>query len=132
MTARDVEDAPCRITRNATEQEHAMVRPIMFAAVLSLGFLLADSAAAESSREAPETPATHHHGLPGNNPGFDGSSANPDGKGNGKNGGGGIHGIDNVPGHNSANYPGADGTPGFASQLGTVHGGLGGGGHGNH
>lgn len=102
-----------------------MVHPIMVAAVFSLGFLFADSVAAESSRKAPETPATHHHGLPGNNPGFGGSSANPQGKG--KNGGGGIHGIGNVPGHNPDNYPGADGTPGFASQLGTVHGGLGGG-----
>jgi hypothetical protein len=79
---------------------------------------------AQSSRSAPENPATHHHGLPGNNPGFGGNSANPQGKG--KNGGGGIHGIANVPGHNPDNHPSL-GAPGFADQLGTVHGGLGGG-----
>lgn len=92
--------------------------------------LMTTAAAAQSGRDAPQTPATDHHGLPGNNPGFGGSSANPNGEG--KNGGGGIHGIGNVPGQNRDNYPGADGTPGFASQLGTVHGGLGGGhtGHG--
>ena len=108
-----------------------MIRPIVFAVTLSLGIAVADTAAAQSSRTAPENAATAHHGLPGNNPGFGGSSANPQGKGKGKNGGGGIHGIGNVPGHNPDNRPGADGTPGFASQLGTVHGGLGGG-HGNH
>jgi hypothetical protein len=105
-------------------------------ASIAAGFVVATLAAApgaaQSSIDAPENPATDHHGLPGNNPGFGGSSANPQGQG--ANGGGGIHGIDNVPGHNPDNHPGADGVAGFASQLGTVHGGLGGGhggGHGN-
>lgn len=84
------------------------------------------SVSAESSREAPVTPATHHHGLPGNNPGFGGNSANPNGQG--KNGGGGIHGIGNVPGQNADNHP-SNGEPGFRDQLNTVHGGLGGSGH---
>lgn len=79
---------------------------------------------AQSRREAPTTPATHHHGLPGNNPGFGGSSANP--QGTGKNGGGGMHGIGNVPGKNANNHPSV-GRPGFRDQIGTVHGGLGGG-----
>jgi hypothetical protein len=104
----------------------------IMAAVAVLGFVTSLQAEAQSGREAPTNAATDHHGLPGNNPGFGGSSANPQGVG--KNGGGGIHGIANVPGLNADNYPGADGTPGFASQLGTVHGGLGGGhgGHGNN
>jgi hypothetical protein len=80
--------------------------------------------AAQSGRDAPTNPATHHHGLPGNNPGFGGSSANPNG--NGKNGGNGIHGIGNVPGQNRDNHP-SNGAPGFRDQLDTVHGGLGGG-----
>jgi len=82
------------------------------------------SATAQSKREAPTTPATHHHGLPNNNPGFNGGSANSQGVG--KNGGGNIHGIANVPGQNSDNHP-QNGQPGFKDQLGDVHGGLGGG-----
>jgi hypothetical protein len=87
-----------------------------------LATLVVAQASAESKRGAPNTPATHHHGLPGNNPGFGGASANP--QGTGKNGGGGIHGIGNVPGKNAANHPSV-GTPGFRDQIGTVHGGLG-------
>lgn len=82
------------------------------------------SATAQSKRDAPVTPATHHHGLPNNNPAFNGGSANPNGVG--KNGGGNIHGIANVPGQNPDNHP-SNGKPGFKDQLGTVHGGLGGG-----
>lgn len=89
--------------------------------------------AQNAGTDAPTTPATAHHGLPGNNPGFGGSSANP--QGTGVNGGGGIHGIANVPGHNADNHP-SNGEPGFNDQLGTVHGGLGGDhsghGHGAH
>ena len=111
-----------------------MIRPIIFAAALSLGLAVAGTAEAQSksSRTAPVNPATDHHGLPGNNPGFGGASANPQGKG--KNGGGGIHGIGNVPGQSGV-HPNSDGTPGFRSKLNTVHGGLGGGhggGHGGH
>ena len=50
----------------------------------------------------------------------DGTNANPNGQ---TNDGGGIHGIGNVPGQ-SDNDPG-DGAPGFADQLGGVHGGIG-------
>ena len=92
------------------------------ALVAFIGLLPALQASAQSGREAPVTPATHHHGLPNNNPAFNGGSANP--KGVGKNGGGNIHGIANVPGHNSDNHP-TNGKPGFRDQLGTVHGGLG-------
>lgn len=88
--------------------------------------LVGFQAQAESKREAPVTPATHHHGLPDNNPGFGGASANPQGRG--KNGGGGMHGIGNVPGKNAGNHP-SNGERGFRDQLGTVHGGLGGSGH---
>ena len=50
-----------------------------------------------------------------------GQNANP----NGANAGGGnMHGIANNPGKAGIN-PGDDGTPGFANQLGTVHGGIG-------
>lgn len=49
-----------------------------------------------------------------------GANANP----NGANGGGGnLHGIGNVPGQSGADP--ADGEPGFADQLETVHGGIG-------
>ena len=103
-----------------------LVRMMAAVAIVSLASNL--PAAAQSGRTAPTTPATDHHGLPGNNPGYGGSSANP--QGNGKNNGGGIHGIGNVPGKNADNHP-SNGIPGFADQLGTVHGGLGGG-HGGH
>ena len=76
-----------------------------------------------SHRDAPVTAATSHHGLPGNNPAFGGSSANPNGQG--VDGGAGMHGIGNVPGQNDANSP-SNGEPGFSDQLNTVHGGLGG------
>ncbi|MGI9482876.1 MAG: hypothetical protein ACR2OR_11035 [Hyphomicrobiales bacterium] len=50
----------------------------------------------------------------------DGTNANP----NGANAnGGGIHGIGNVPGQNDGNSP-SNGAPGFADQIGTVHGGI--------
>lgn len=49
-----------------------------------------------------------------------GANANP----NGANANGGqIHGIGNVPGQSGADP--ADGEPGFADQLETVHGGIG-------
>lgn len=50
----------------------------------------------------------------------DGTNANPNGQ---TNDGGGIHGIGNVPGQSDASP--ADGEPGFADQLETVHGGMG-------
>ncbi|CUI66193.1 hypothetical protein [Cognatishimia activa] len=53
----------------------------------------------------------------------DNNNANPNGNaGNGSNGGG-IHGIGNTPGQSGADP--ADGDPGFADQLETVHGGIG-------
>lgn len=50
----------------------------------------------------------------------DGTNANPNGQ---TNDGGGIHGIANVPGQ-SGDSP-SNGAPGFADQLGGVHGGIG-------
>ena len=99
-----------------------MTRKITLGVVALLMLGAFQPVAAESGRQAPSTPATDHHGLPGNNPGYGGNSANPNG--NGKNGGGGIHGIGNVPGQNSNNHP-SNGEPGFRDQLGDVHGGLG-------
>ncbi len=101
-----------------------MKKPIVVAAAAIATLLSIQPVLAQSTREAPETPATHHHGLPGNNPGYGGNSANP--QGGGKNGGNGIHGIGNVPGKNADNHP-SNGHPGFRDQLNTVHGGLGGG-----
>lgn len=98
-----------------------MKTAVRIAAVAIIGLLPALHATAQE-RKAPDTPATHHHGLPNNNPGFNGGSANPEGVG--KNGGGNIHGIANVPGKNADNHP-STGEPGFRDQLGTVHGGLG-------
>ena len=75
-------------------------------------------AAADSGNDAPTTPATTFHGLPGNNPGFGGASANPQGGGQG--GGNGIHDIADVQG-------GAAGTPADGNQppACVAHGGLG-------
>jgi hypothetical protein len=93
-----------------------------FTLVAAIALVPALQAAAQTSRDAPVTPATHHHGLPNNNPAFNGGSANP--RGEGRNGGGNIHGIANVPGQNADNHP-SQGEPGFRDQIGTVHGGLG-------
>ncbi|MBV1903718.1 MAG: hypothetical protein KUG58_08795 [Marinosulfonomonas sp.] len=49
-----------------------------------------------------------------------GNNANPNGA---NDGGGNLHGIANVPGQSDADP--ATGEPGFADQLGTVHGGIG-------
>jgi hypothetical protein len=92
------------------------------ALVATLALLPAMQATAQARRDAPVTPATHHHGLPNNNPAFNGGSANPQGEG--RNGGGNIHGIANVPGQSPNNHP-LQGEPGFRDQIGTVHGGLG-------
>lgn len=51
----------------------------------------------------------------------DGSNASP--TNNNPNGGAEIHGIGNTPGQNDEVDP-RDGAPGFADQLGTVHGGI--------
>lgn len=82
---------------------------------LGLGMSIAS---AQASGDAPVTPATAIHGLPGNNPGYGGNSANP--AGNGVNGGNGIHDI-------ADGAPGWDGSP--TSESGeppscTIHGGL--------
>jgi hypothetical protein len=51
----------------------------------------------------------------------DGNNANPNGKSPA--GGANLHGIGNTPGQNDDVSP-SDGEPGFADQLGTVHGGI--------
>ena len=61
-------------------------------------------------------PNIHKNNGPGEN-------ANPNGNDNRRGDGGNIHGIGNNPGQNDQN-PNADGVPGFANQLNTVHGGL--------
>jgi hypothetical protein len=89
-------------------------------AVAVIGFSL--PAVAATDNDAPTTPATTYHGLPGNNPGHGGSSASPNGTG--VNGGNGIHMIRNNPGQEDSN-PNDDGVSGFANELNTVHGGIG-------
>ena len=89
--------------------------------------VLASSPALACDRHAShdKTPrATEFHGLPGNNPGHGDDNASASPNGTGINGGGGIHGITNVPGQNPDNSPSV-GEPGFADQMGTVHGGMG-------
>ena len=75
---------------------------------------------ANSSRTAPTTKATEIHGLPGNNPGFGGASANPNGVGQG--GGNGIHNVAGGAPGQSGNHPttGNDGT----QPSEDIHGGL--------
>jgi len=95
---------------------------LTYAAIAVAVIGLSSPAAAGAGIDAPDTPATTFHGLPGNNPGFGGSSANPNGTG--VNGGNGIHGIANTPGQEGSN-PNDDGVAGFANELNTVHGGIG-------
>jgi len=74
---------------------------------------------AAAGKDAPVTPATEIHGLPGNNPGYGGSSANP--TGGGVNGGDGIHDIaDGAPG-----WDGTSAADGGEPPACTIHGGLG-------
>lgn len=72
---------------------------------------------AGTNNTAPTTPATAIHGLPGNNPGYGGSSANP--TGSGVNGGNGIHDIDDNP--HFGNYNPAQDSIDPANSM---HGGL--------
>jgi hypothetical protein len=92
--------------------------------------LLAIPALADSSRDAPTTKATEIHGLPGNNPGFGGASANPNGVGQG--GGNGIHNVAGGAPGQSGNHPttGNDGT----QPSEDIHGGMAGAvpGHAKH
>lgn len=82
--------------------------------------LLSGSAMADRKKDAPTTPATEHHGLPGNNPSnAGGASANPNGQGAG--GGNGIHDIDQNPGQ-SGNHPDPSGTATQPAE--NMHGGL--------
>lgn len=86
---------------------------IALAAFAAVG--LVGGAAAEV---APVTPATEIHGLPGNNPAYGGSSANPEG--GGVNGGNGIHDInDGAPGQDGASAAESGRPPAC-----TIHGGL--------
>lgn len=86
----------------------------------ALGFIVASSAAVFSQGLADvDNKADINHPDIHDKVG-DGTNANPNGKtGNG----GGIHGIGNVPGKNADNSP-RNGSPGFADQIGTVHGGI--------
>jgi hypothetical protein len=84
--------------------------------VMVLGFGIG-TASADPDKAAPVTRATEIHGLPGNNPGYGGSSASPNG--NGAGGGNGIHNIaGGAPGQNGGH---ADDRPPAC----TMHGGLG-------
>lgn len=91
----------------------------MFLVAVAIFVLTAFGVAlADSGSDAPTTPATTFHGLPGNNPGFGGASANPQGEGQG--GGNGIHNIAGV-------QAGAAGTPADGNEppACVAHGGLG-------
>lgn len=91
----------------------ATVAAIALAIGVSVGI-----ASAGTTNTAPVTPATAIHGLPGNNPGYGGSSANP--AGTGVNGGNGIHDIaDGAPGWDGTSAAGGEEPPSC-----TMHGGL--------
>ncbi|SHG55149.1 hypothetical protein [Cognatishimia maritima] len=92
------------------------------AATVALMFAAPTSFAANASDTPADTLHPNIHDKVGNGAG-DNNNANPNGNnGNGSNGGN-IHGIGNVPGQSDADP--ADGDPGFADQLETVHGGIG-------
>jgi hypothetical protein len=76
--------------------------------------------AASAAPKKTDTPAdTLHPNIHSKVGQGDGTNANPNGNGNG----GRIHGIANTPGQSGADP--AEGRPGFADQLETVHGGIG-------
>lgn len=84
--------------------------------------LLTGPALADRKKDAPTTPATDFHGLPGNNPSnAGGASANPDGSnGVGQGGGDGIHNIDGNPGQSGNRDNASDGD----QPAEDMHGGL--------
>ncbi|MBJ3763883.1 hypothetical protein ILP92_14110 [Maribius pontilimi] len=87
--------------------------PAAFAVLLS-------AAIAQAAPRNSDTPAdTLHPNIHSKVGRGDGTNANPNGKRNG----GQIHGIANTPGQSGADP--AQGRPGFADQLQTVHGGIG-------
>jgi hypothetical protein len=97
------------------------LRKCATAALAAVFMMAAGAAQAESSLdEAPDNKASDIHGAPGNTPGFGGESANPNGRGKGKNGGSGIHSIEDAPGQGDKNED--DNPP---SAAGDMHGGLG-------
>lgn len=83
--------------------------------VFGLGITAAQAGVRDVNNQADINHPNIHQNVTG------GNNANP----NGANAGGGnLHGIGNNPGQNGTN-PNDDGTPGFANQLETVHGGIG-------
>ena len=91
---------------------------ILSAAVLAAATISASFAMASPDVETPaDVIHPNIHDKVGNG---DGTNANPNGV---NENGGNIHGIANVPGQSGADP--ADGDPGFADQLETVHGGIG-------
>ena len=73
---------------------------VIFAVIAAMLCTIPVLALAGTENDAPTTPATTFHGLPGNNPGHGGSSANPQGEG--VNGGNGIHNIAGVQANGAA------------------------------
>ena len=92
-----------------------MLRTTIIATTL---VMLATSGSARGLEDVNNQADINHPGIHGKV--GDGTNANPNGQ---TNDGGGIHGIGNVPGQ-SGNSP-SQGAPGFADQLGNVHGGIG-------
>lgn len=97
-----------------------IVIAVVLAALLALGIGIGPGHwQTVGSPDGVVTPAdTIHPNIHQNN--GPGQNANPNGA---NDGGGNMHGIANVPGQSGADP--ADGAPGFADQLETVHGGIG-------
>jgi len=91
---------------------HAVIVAVLMAAILLISF-------PALAKNEPSTPADVIHPNIHQNNGA-GQNANPNGA---NDGGGNMHGIANNPGKSGADP--ADGAPGFADQLETVHGGIG-------
>ena len=97
-----------------------MIRTTVAAAALT--FIAASAFAAPNVETPADVLHPNIHDKVGQGAGNN-ANANPNGNnGNGSNGGQ-IHGIGNNPGQSGADP--ADGAPGFADQLETVHGGIG-------
>ena len=95
---------------------------LMTAATVALMFAASASFAANASDTPADTLHPNIHDKVGNGAG-DNNNANPNGNDGNGSSGGNIHGIGSVPGQSDADP--ADGDPGFADQLETVHGGIG-------
>lgn len=105
--------------KNRRQTHRSRIRAAVIAMFAVLALVTgAMTGMAVAKKDAPETPATDYHGLPGNNGGFSDQANGACPAGAGANCDGGIHGIGNNPGQ-SGDSPADQGVPAC-----NMHGGL--------